>query len=60
MYFKIYSPFNSPAINGLERKREGKTISLLVFFFFFFLLFQEPKLYEDLIGIQRMINVKIW
>lgn len=44
MYLEIYSPFNSPAING------GENITFL----------PPPKLYEDLIGIQRMINAKIW
>lgn len=54
MYFKIYSPFNSPPINGseIEKEREKERI----------LLFSPSKqmLYEDLIGIQQMINVKIW
>ena len=54
MYFKIYSPFNSPSINGseIEKEREKERI----------LLFSPSKqmLYEDLIGIQQMINVKIW
>lgn len=51
MYFKIYSPFNSPAINGLEIEREEERICFFS---------RSQKLYEDLIGIQRMINVKIW
>lgn len=54
MYFKIYSPFNFPLINGseIEKEREKERI----------LLFPPSKqmLYEDLIGIQQMINVKIW
>lgn len=54
MYFKIYSPFNSSPINGseIEKEREKERI----------LLFSPSKqmLYEDLIGIQQMINVKIW
>lgn len=35
-------------------------LSVFSLFFFSFFFFQEPELYEDLIGIQRMINVKIW
>lgn len=54
MYFKIYSPFNSPPINGseIEKEREKERI----------LLFSPSKQmpYEDLTGIQQMINVKIW
>lgn len=52
MYFKIYSPFNSPLINGSEIKKEREERILL---------FPPLKqtLYEDLIGIQQMINVKI-
>lgn len=54
MYFKIYSPFNFLLINGseIEKEREKERI----------LLFPPSKqtLYEDLIGIQQMINVKIW
>lgn len=60
MYFKIYSPFNSPAINGLERKRGREKGRQHHFCFSFFFSFHKPKLYEDLIGIWRMINVKIW
>lgn len=54
MYFKIYRPFNSPPINGseIEKEREKERI----------LLFSPSKQmpYEDLTGIQQMINVKIW
>lgn len=54
MYFKIYSPFNSPPINGSEIEKEGRKRE------YYFLPPSKQTLYEDLIGIQQMINVKIW
>lgn len=54
MYFKIYSPFNSPPINGSEIEKEREKERILLF------SPSNQMLYEDLIGIQQMINVKIW
>lgn len=54
MYFKIYSPFNSPPINGSGIEKEREKERILLFFP------SKQTLYEDLIGIQQMINVKIW
>lgn len=54
MYFKIYSPFNFPLINGSEREKVREKERILLF------PPSKQMLYEDLIGIQQMINVKIW